>query len=195
MVRADGETRWVTTRGKVERDVNGRSLKVHGVSVNATERKNAENEANRLRLELAHLNRVMTMSELSTSLAHKINRPLGAILNNASPAKIMHERCGGTGGGEVENILDDIINDAKRAGLVLRKVRGMVRKEAVFFERLDVNTLLRDAVSKEKISVRDELPFHSRSRPTEVASRERSRCAHLYCRGRPVIANDDRGEA
>jgi PAS domain S-box-containing protein len=111
-----------------------------------TERKKAESEAGQLRQELAHLNRVMTMTELSSSLAHEINQPLGAILNNAAAAKMLHAQGKGDGGGEVGEILDDIINDANRAGQIVRKIRGIIKKEAVTFEMLDMSSLVGEVV-------------------------------------------------
>jgi PAS domain S-box-containing protein len=111
-----------------------------------TERKKAESEAGQLRQDLAHLNRVMTMTELSSSLAHEINQPLGAILNNATAAKMLHARGKEGGGGEVGEILDDIINDANRAGQIVRKIRGIIKKEAVTFEVLDMSSLVGEVV-------------------------------------------------
>jgi PAS domain S-box-containing protein len=108
-----------------------------------TERKKAESEAGQLRQELAHLNRVMTMTELSSSLAHEINQPLGAILNNAAAAKMLHTQ--GKGGG-IGEILDDIINDASRAGQIVRKIRGIIKKETVTFEVLDISSLVGEVV-------------------------------------------------
>ncbi len=129
-----------------------------------TERRNAESESSQLRFELAHLNRVMTMSELSSSLAHEINQPLGAIMNNASAVKILLTKFGGTGGGEVGEILDDIITDANRAGQIIRKIRGIIKKDRGRFEPLDMNTLIKEVVkllgnplTREKIVVQDDL--------------------------------------
>jgi PAS domain S-box-containing protein len=111
-----------------------------------TERKKAESEAGQLRQELAHLNRVMTMTELSASLAHEINQPLGAILNNAAAAKMLRAQGKEGGGVEVGEILDDIINDANRAGQIVRKIRGIIKKEAVTFEVLDMSSLVGEVV-------------------------------------------------
>jgi C4-dicarboxylate-specific signal transduction histidine kinase len=129
-----------------------------------TERKNAESEAGQLRQELAHLNRIMTMTELSSSLAHEINQPLGAILNNAATAKMLNARRAEGDAGELGEILDDIINDTNRAGQIVRKIRGIIRKETAVFEPLDLNALLEEVVelfrnplNREKIVVREDL--------------------------------------
>jgi C4-dicarboxylate-specific signal transduction histidine kinase len=83
------------------------------------------------------------MTELSSSLAHEINQPLGAILNNAAAAKMLHTQ--GKGGG-IGEILDDIINDASRAGQIVRKIRGIIKKETVTFEVLDMSSLVGEVV-------------------------------------------------
>jgi PAS domain S-box-containing protein len=129
-----------------------------------TERKRAENEASQLRHELAHLNRVMTISELSSSLAHEINQPLGAILNNAAAAKMLQDRCPEGQEKLVGEILDDIISDTNRAGQIVRKIRGMIRKESAVLELLDLNSLIGEVVelfrtplNREKIIVQKDL--------------------------------------
>ena len=85
----DGRVRWVTRRGRVEFDADGKPFRERGVLMDITKRKQAELEAARQRNELAHLSRVTTMGELSGSLAHELNRPLGAILSNAQAAQRM----------------------------------------------------------------------------------------------------------
>jgi two-component system sensor kinase FixL len=111
------------------------------------------------RNELAHLSRAMTTSKLSGSLAHEINQPLGAILNNASTAQIISAKADGENT-ELEEILEDIIADAWRAGQVIRKIRGIVKKEEAKFEQRNLNVLIGEVIELyqntlniEKISV------------------------------------------
>lgn len=129
------------------------------------ERRKVEQERVQLRQELSHLNRLMTMSELSSTLAHEINQPLGAILNNASVAKTMLENPRQSGdAGEFVEILDDIIRDTTRAGNIVRRIRGFVKKGAMKPEPVDMNTLVvevvelfRNPLNREKIAVRKDL--------------------------------------
>jgi two-component system sensor kinase FixL len=115
-----------------------------------TTRRKDEGERVQLRFELSHLARVMTMNELSTSLAHEINQPLGAILNNASAAKLLMAQAPDKKD-EIDEILADIIMDAKRAGDVVRKTRGIVKKDTVKFEPLEINALVEEVIT----------PFHN----------------------------------
>lgn len=67
----DGQTRWVTSRGRVRFDAAGAPALLRGVSLDITERKRLELEAVRQRDELTHLSRIAMLGELSGSLAHE----------------------------------------------------------------------------------------------------------------------------
>ncbi|WP_455388376.1 ATP-binding protein [Petrachloros mirabilis] len=162
-VQSPKDQRWYYVVNTPIRHTDG-TISKQAMIQDITERKKAESESSQLRLELAHLNRVLTMSELSSSLAHEINQPLGAILNNASTARMLHSRCAGGGGGEVAEILDDIISDTNRAGQIVRKIRGLIKKEPERFEPQDMNILVnevvelfRNSLSREEVLVREDL--------------------------------------
>jgi signal transduction histidine kinase/integral membrane sensor domain MASE1 len=108
-----------------------------------TERKRAELDAQHSRQELAHFTRVSTMGELTASLAHELNQPLTAILSNAQAARRLLERTP-PDLAEVRNALTDIIDDDKRAGEVIRRLRDLLRKGDAQSVPLDVNFLIRE---------------------------------------------------
>jgi PAS domain S-box-containing protein len=141
----DGTTRTMSALGQVESGGLNKPLLLRGVSVDITERKQSETERIALRNALDHLSRVMTMNELSGSLAHEINQPLGAILNNASVALMLVSQSSKESA-ELEEILRDIIADTRRAGDIIRKTRGMVKKGEMKVEQLDVNELIHKVV-------------------------------------------------
>ncbi|MCK7494511.1 MAG: PAS domain S-box protein [Comamonadaceae bacterium] len=88
-VRRDGSEFFIEVTSVI---IRGSRQEVQGylcLTRDITKSKEDESERIQLRHELAHLSRVMTMNELSTSLAHEINQPLGAILNNAEAAQIV----------------------------------------------------------------------------------------------------------
>ncbi|MCK7580595.1 MAG: PAS domain-containing protein [Chromatiales bacterium] len=87
VVRPDGSLRWLAAKGRGYFDSAGKPLRMLGVSINVTERKQVELEAQRQRQELAHMMRVVTLGELSAALAHELNQPLTAILSNAQAAQ------------------------------------------------------------------------------------------------------------
>jgi len=104
-------------------------------------RRRAEREALRRGQELAHATRVAAIGELTASLAHEINQPLAAILSNAQAAQRLLA-AGNANGGEIAEILADIAADDQRAGEVIRRMRGLLRKEESEPITLDVNNLV-----------------------------------------------------
>ena len=124
---AAGETRWVAGAIRTSEDAGGRRH-VTGALIDVTERRSAERLAAEQRRELAHLGRVAIVGELSGALAHEINQPLAAILANARTVKRMLD-AGGIDMAELHTILDDIVADDRRAGAVINRVRGLVKKE------------------------------------------------------------------
>ena len=87
IILPDGGMRWIASRGRVECKGDGKPVRMRGVSIDITARKQAEQELHERRGELAHLARVTMLGELSGSLAHELNQPLTAILSNAQAAE------------------------------------------------------------------------------------------------------------
>jgi len=110
-----------------------------------TERRRAELDAQRSRQELAHFTRVSTMGELTASLAHELNQPLAAILTNARAA-LRFLDAAPPDPGELRAILSDIVDDDKRAGEVIQRLRDLLRKGEPQRVLLDLNVLVKDVV-------------------------------------------------
>ena len=109
----------------------------------ATERRHAEVEAKRSQQELAHYLRVSTVGALTTSLAHELNQPLAAILANAQTARRLLS-APVSNQPELREILGEIIEEDKRAGEVIQRLRELLRKGEPERVALDVNVLVRD---------------------------------------------------
>jgi signal transduction histidine kinase len=108
-------------------------------------RRAAEAEARANQERIAHINRVGTIAELSGSLAHELNGPLGAIVNNARAARkfLLREDPDLK---EVRASLVDIEGSAERAGQVIRRLRSVLRKDEFHPVRVDVAAVVHDAV-------------------------------------------------
>lgn len=141
----EGGVRWVSARGRCVGAVNGRGQKLLGVSMDVTVRKQAELEAAQQRAELGHLSRVALVGEMATSLAHELNQPLTAIVTNASAAQrfIAH---GGMDPDELRELLADIAADGRRAGEVIRGIKGMVHKVESQRRALNLNEVITDVL-------------------------------------------------
>ena len=96
------------------------------------------------REELAHVGRVALMGELAASLAHELNQPLTGIVTNAQVGqRLLDQRKWDAA--EFREILQDIADDGKRAGEVIRSVRNMVKKGELPWELLDLNDVVTKA--------------------------------------------------
>ena len=146
VVRPDGSERIVHERGEVTFDETGKAVRMVGTVHDITELKKAEVEAFHARRELLRIERVSRMGELTASLAHELNQPLTAILSNASAALRFLES-DRLDPGELREILQDIVNDDKRAGNIIRSLRSMLKEEERERETISINDMLRDMLS------------------------------------------------
>jgi PAS domain S-box-containing protein len=143
MVLPDGQLRWIAGRGQVEFNRDGRPIRMHGASLDITKRKQAEEQAERQRNEMAHLSRVTMLGELSGSIAHELNLPLSAILTNAQTAqRILANRDADLV--EVREILNEIVSEDKHAADAIRRLRLWLTKREVQQHSLSINKVVRD---------------------------------------------------
>jgi C4-dicarboxylate-specific signal transduction histidine kinase len=113
--------------------------------------------------ELAHLSLVLSMGELTATIAHEINQPLTAVVTHghaciewlsARPPNLEKTR----------QTVERIIQDGTRAGAVLSGIRALIKKEAPAKAWLDINeviheltTLLRDEAVRHHVAIRTDL--------------------------------------
>lgn len=138
IVLPDGQLRWISSRWRGESDSAGTPLAIRGVSIDITARKVAELGLQQKQTELAHLSRVTMLGELSGALAHELNQPLTAILSNAQAAQRFLAR-DTVDLDEVREILQDIVDEDKRAGEVIRRLRMLFDKKESCRQDVDVN--------------------------------------------------------
>jgi signal transduction histidine kinase len=146
MLPSDGVMVWMAGRGRVEFDVAGRPVLMRGVSVDITQRKQSELELQRQREELAHLSRVTMLGELSSSLAHELSQPLGAILRNAEAAGLILQEPS-PDLEELRAIVTDIRKDDERGGAVISRMRSIAKRREVVASRFDLNQLVDETIS------------------------------------------------
>jgi PAS domain S-box-containing protein len=141
LVLPDGIVRWMAARGSVHLDASSRPARVLGITIDITARKQAELEAKQRHDDLSHLSRVALMGELSASIAHEINQPLGAILSNAEAAELLLES-ESPPLDEIRKILADIRSDNLRASEIIRHLRLLARKRKMQIQSLDLNEVV-----------------------------------------------------
>jgi PAS domain S-box-containing protein len=145
VAHSDGGVRWMVARGRVQVNEHGRPLRILGISIDITTRKQAEFQAQQQRDELGHLSRVAVMGELAASIAHELNQPLSGIISNARAGERFIDR-GDVDLGELRDLLADIVADGRRAGDVIRGIQNMVKKGPPVRQRVNLNDLVMNVV-------------------------------------------------
>jgi signal transduction histidine kinase len=109
------------------------------------DQRRAEEALRRAQAEMAHITRVMTMGELAASIAHEINQPLSAIVNNGGAC--LRWLAGDSPNlAEAREAAQDIIREGNRAGEVITRIRAFLRKTETEKAPLDINQTIRDVV-------------------------------------------------
>ncbi len=128
---SDGELRLIETAADIARI--------------AIEQQRSYQEADAQRRQLAHLNRVATLGELSGALAHELSQPLTAVLTNAQAARHFLNRQP-VDVEQIRGALDDIIRNDKRAGAVIDRLRALLRTGETTRQPVDVGDVVREVI-------------------------------------------------
>jgi PAS domain S-box-containing protein len=139
--RKDGQIRWIEHVCQPVKTTIGARLGIRASNRDITDRKQAELNAQRQREELTYISRVTTLGELSASMAHELNQPLTAILNNANAA-VRFLSGDQKDLDEVNDILNDIIEDDRRAAGIIKKLRMLMSKKELEFSPLNLNEIV-----------------------------------------------------
>jgi signal transduction histidine kinase len=109
-------------------------------------RRIAEAEASNRRREVIRLNRVTTANVLSSSIAHELNQPLGAILSNTEAAQMLL-KANPPDLGQVNEILSDIVRDELRASEIIVGLRNLLHNRTkTDLQTVELNETVRDVV-------------------------------------------------
>ena len=118
---------------------------ISGMLQERRRRRLAEVESRQRLAELAHVNRYSAVGELTTSIAHELNQPLGSILTNTETAELILKGSS-PNLDEVREILADIRRDDQRAAEMIRRLRGMLQKVPFEVRDIDLNETVREAI-------------------------------------------------
>jgi len=144
-VRKDGTVLWVRENAKAVRSGAQQPI-VLVACEDVTERKRAAEELHEAQTELAHAIRLTTLGEMTASIAHEVNQPLAAVVSHAEACLRWLER-ETPDLDEVREAVESIVKDGKRAGEVIRRVRGLAHKTATQKTPLDLNDVVREVVA------------------------------------------------
>jgi len=159
----DGTYRWHLQQAVVLRDAEGKVLKFVGTTTDIEDQKRAEEALRQAQGDLARINRVTTMGELTASLAHELSQPISGTITNANVClrKLGSDELDLD---EVRGTVARIRRDAQRAAEIIARIRAQFEKGAPTQQDLEVNEMIRETVAllrgeavRHKISVRTEL--------------------------------------
>jgi len=145
VILPDNQIRWLAVRSRIEYNHHQQPLRIIGVSIDITKRKQADLDMQKQRNALTHLSRVTVLGELSGALAHELNQPLAAILSNAQAAQrfLTSEN---NHLDEVHDILQDIVDEDKRAADIIQRLRLILKNADIQFRPLNVNYVVLDVL-------------------------------------------------
>jgi hypothetical protein len=166
--RFDGAYRWFLFRADPLRDEAGAIVKWYGTNTDIDDRKRAEEALRNTQAELARMMRVMTIGQLTASIAHEVSQPLSGIITNASTClRMLNSQPPNVDG--ARETTQRTIRDGKRATDVITQLRTLFSKKQINVERVDLNeaarevlALLSDELQKNRVIVQhqfgDRLP-------------------------------------
>jgi len=127
------------------KDENSNTIGSVVVFRDISERKQAEEQASKHRRELAHVARVSTMGEMASGMAHELNQPLTAIATNAD-ACIRLTESKQIDMNRLNDVLEIISKQARRAGGIIQQLRNFVKKELPEKTLIDLNELVKEVL-------------------------------------------------
>jgi PAS domain S-box-containing protein len=155
--------RWCVMRALPLLDQQGRIVKWYGTVVDMHDWKQAQEELRNTQAELAHVNRVMTMGELTASIAHEVNQPLSAIIASG-------DSCSAWLSNDPPNLdkaraaTSRMIQAATQASQIVQRLRALFKKTTSMTAPVDMNAVIEDTISlvhheteRNKIFLRTEL--------------------------------------
>lgn len=117
-----------------------------GLVLDTTERKLTEEGLRKAQAELAHVARVTTLGELTSSIAHEVNQPLAAIVTNGQASLRLLSRSK-PDIDEARLALESMIGDSLRASEVIKRIRALLKKTGSAKSALSVNEFIQDVIT------------------------------------------------
>jgi PAS domain S-box-containing protein len=159
----DGTIKHVEATNNPVFSASGELLEIVATGVDVTERKRAEEAYREAQMELAHANRVATLGQLTSSIAHEVSQPIAAAVTYASAARRFLS-AEPPNLREVDEALCLIVKEGNRAGEVVGRIRALIKKAPARKDAVEINdaileviALTRAEAANSNVSVRTQL--------------------------------------
>ncbi len=144
--RRNGTQAIVASRWSLQKDERGTPTAILQIDTDITASRQAQDTLERAEAELAHVARIATLGELTTTIAHEVNQPLTGIVTNGEACLRWLDR-DEIDIDEVTETLKRIVRDGRRAGDVIQRLRTLSRKAEPQRMPIEINDVVADAVS------------------------------------------------
>src|SRR4029077_5479121 len=148
--------------GTLIRDEHGKAYRASGIAEDITKAKRSQEALDNAQAELAHVTREATLGEMSASIAHEINQPLAAVVNNANACL---RWLAAQNLEEARQSATRIIADGHRAGEIISRIRALANKAPPQKDWLDINEAILEVIAL----ARSELHGNRVSLQTQIA--------------------------
>jgi len=162
--RMDGDYRWLLIRNVPLHDKPGNIVSWYGTAIDIEERRRAEEALRQSQADLARVNRMTTLGELTASLAHEVNQPIAAAVTNANTCLRWLTR-DHPDVEEARAAAARIVKDGTRAAEIIKRIRLLFKKSTPQRESVDTNEVIREMI----VLLRGEATGYSISVRTELA--------------------------
>jgi len=111
-----------------------------------TERRQVEDALRKAQADLVRVSRLITMGQLTASIAHEVSQPISAVRTNATAGLNFLEQ-DPPDLAEAREALGRIVRDADRAGHVIRQIRNHIKKASPLTDRFEINDAVREVIA------------------------------------------------
>ena len=150
----NGEVRYIDWNNAIEKNPKGEITGTLSSGQDITERKRAEEDAQRHQRDMTHVMRLGTMGEMATGMAHELNQPLTALVSYCGTAASLVKSLPSPPQ-QLGEILERAMGQAHRAGDIIRHLRDFVSKEGKNKESFDIDQVIWDIITFLKWEVQD----------------------------------------
>jgi C4-dicarboxylate-specific signal transduction histidine kinase len=148
--RFDGQYRWVETRAAAMRNSDDAIVQWNVICLDIDGEVRAQEELRLAQERLARASQAVSLAELSASIAHEVNRPLAAVVNNASACVrwLAMQNLE-----EARQSALRVVADGHRAGDIISRIRALARKAPPHKDWLNLNATIRDVLALARSAV------------------------------------------